>query len=225
MHTRSGFKMAGAAAILSVGLVGCGLFGGHPAAASHSSARHHDRVRSRRHDQGASPSTAASSSPLTPVTTSASSTAGGSAPDSGPASPPPPPNAGAYSELIITKVSASNDGTGSASGHTENVLLVNLTIQNPSTGNVELALNDFAVVPVGGPYAYSWNDYDTSGLSQGNSLFWPVDAQNPNTNPVTILSGSSASGAVTVQVPSASRYEIVWGSPSSDQVAATFSPP
>ncbi|MGC8488366.1 MAG: hypothetical protein ACP5QO_09145 [Clostridia bacterium] len=122
-------------------------------------------------------------------------------------------------------MSAVNEGTADASGHAENLLLVHLTVANPSTGTVELALNDFAVVPVGGPAAYSWNDYSTTGLSQGNSLFWPVDAQNPNTDPVYILSGGASSGAVTVQVPSASRYEIVWGSPASGQVAATFNAP
>ena len=101
-----------------------------------------------------------------------------------------------------------------------------MTVENPSTGTVGLVLNDFSVIPIGGPYSYSWNDYDTNGLSQSNSLFWPIDARTPNEDPLYILSGYSKTGAVTVQVPAASRYELVWGTPSAaGKVAATFNAP
>ncbi len=88
-----------------------------------------------------------------------------------------------------------------------------------------MQLNDFSVIPVGGPAAYSWNDYATTGLSSQNSLFWPIDAKAPNEDPTVILSGVQKVGAVTVQVPSASRYQIVWGAPSSGKIAATFNAP
>ncbi len=126
---------------------------------------------------------------------------------------------------MISHVAASNDGTATASGHSETVLKLTLTVNNPSTGTIELQLNDFSVIPVGGPAAYSWNDYDTAGLTSYNSLFWPIDARYPNEDPVVVLSGMQKTGAVTVQVPAASHYQIVWGAPSSGKIAATFSAP
>jgi hypothetical protein len=90
---------------------------------------------------------------------------------------------------------------------------------------VALQLNDFSVIPVGGAATYSWNDYATAGLTQENSLFWPIDASAPAADPRYIQSGTRVTGSVTVQVPPASQYEIVWGTPNSGQVAATFNAP
>lgn len=139
--------------------------------------------------------------------------------------PPLPPNAGSFSELKVSVLHVTPDGTASSSGHSEVVYLLQLRVQNPSSGNVSLALNDFSAIPVAGSYAYSWNDYASAGLSSTNSLFpWPVSPKTPAADTRYVFSGNAITGDVTVEVPGGhSQYELVWGT-SNQEVATTFVP-
>lgn len=123
-------------------------------------------------------------------------------------------------------VGVKADGTASTSGVSEAVYLVTITVHNPTSGVVNLYLNDFSAVKPGGPFKYSWNDYVTSGLSSQNSLFpWPVHPSTPASNMRYVFPGNSITGAVTVEVPAgSSQYQMVWGAPNSGSIAATFTP-
>jgi hypothetical protein len=221
--TRRHIAFLGITLILGSAVSGCGWFGTAQAVHPHVASRPHRKAPPSSSPSSAPVSTSAPSSTSTASSTPAP-TASSSAPPSSQA-PPPPPNAGPFTTLKIESVTVTRDGVANASGKTEPVLLLTLTILNPSSGIVALQLNDFSVVPAGGPYQYSWNDYDPTGLTASNSLFWPIDPTTPTADPRYILSGTRVTGSVTVQVPSAASYDIVWGTPTSDNVAATFQAP
>jgi hypothetical protein len=200
-------------------LAGCGFFGSAPSTSPpthhHHTPVHHDHHRaptpSRHHHHGGT------TQPPSGGTTGAGSTTY--------PTPPPPPNVGSYQSLEVQVLGVTRLGTAKDSGKPLPVYALKLQIYNPTPAIIMLALNDLAVVPVGGPPAYSWNDYNTTGLTKTTSLFWPLgNPANPSATFIDVNAGSRVTGLLNVEVPVASRYNVVWGAPSSGQVAATFSP-
>jgi hypothetical protein len=196
----------GAAALgglLAVILGGCGLqtAAQHPGHASH---RHHVHGRSGRSGH--------------------SGTGSGAGTGTGDSSPPPP-NTGSYQDLSLSVIGARLLGTAKQDGAALDVYQLKLQVYNSTPAIIVLALDDFSVEPAGGPTNYSWNDLTTTGLTASTSLFWPVAAPaTPASVTATINAGATVTGLVNVEVPAASSYDVVWGAPSSGDVATTFTP-
>lgn len=139
---------------------------------------------------------------------------------------PLPPGAGSYTGLKAHVDSVVAEGTALINGHTLSVYRVRLTVTNPTSALVILALNDVTASPLGQTPSYSWNDEVTTGLSSANSLFpYPLTPQSPQSTTVNIFPGQSVTGDVTVAVPRASSYAVSWWEQgSSGPILATFTP-
>lgn len=136
---------------------------------------------------------------------------------------PPPPNAGAYSDLILKVNQVTSEGTAASSGRSLSLLRLKVTVTDPTSSMIALSMNDFAVMPSGQTgYVSSWNDYTTKGLTSSNTLFpFPFSPKSPQSYTILTRTGVSVTGDITVQVPNASQYRIVWAS-SHGKVAAQF---
>ncbi|MHB1610844.1 MAG: hypothetical protein ACYCT0_04040 [Sulfobacillus sp.] len=163
-----------------------------------------------------SPSSSSPSPTVAPATSSAPTTT---------ESAPVPPGAGPYTDLGIHVTSVVNEGHATSSGASLSLYRIGLSVYNPTSSVVSLALNDFTVV-VPGSTAYSWNDYATNGLSAGTSFFsYPIDASAPGSDVVHVFPDQTHTGEVTIQVPSASQYVLIWNTGATSPVPeATFKP-
>ncbi|MCY0881123.1 MAG: hypothetical protein OWS74_03930, partial [Firmicutes bacterium] len=145
-------------------------------------------------------------------------------PPSKEATPPAPPGAGPYSSLQMSASNVQIIGTATSSGHTLDLVKMQLHFANPTSGIIQLALNDFEVIVPGQP-AYSWNDYADTSLTASTSLFsLPVTASVPASAVVDVFPGQSTSGYVTVQVPSARTYDLVWSNDPSVPIETLTTP-
>ncbi len=87
---------------------------------------------------------------------------------------------------------------------------IGISVYNPTSSVVTLALNDFTVDPFGST-AYSWNDYVTTGISSGTSLFpYPLDPDRPGATTINVFPDATDKGYVTIQVAPASQYQLIW---------------
>jgi hypothetical protein len=146
-------------------------------------------------------------------------------PGGGNVNPPPPPNVGNYQDLIATVLSVTSLGTADDSGKALPLYQLKIEVYNPTPAIIPLALNDLTVVPVGGADQYSWNDYQSTGLTAQTSLFWPIShPTDPTQVSIIVNAGSRVTGLLNVEVPAASHYDLVWGAPHSGDVAGTFTP-
>ncbi|MDA8192857.1 MAG: hypothetical protein M0Z53_02490 [Thermaerobacter sp.] len=126
-------------------------------------------------------------------------------------------------ELHVTVAGVTREGTATASGKSLNLYLVRFSIENPTSAMISLTLNDVTAVPAGQSYSYSWNDYASTGLSSGTSLFpYPLTPKTPSSTVLNIFPAQTVSGDITVQVPAASSYQVKWGDSDSATVVATF---
>ncbi len=175
-------------------------------------------------------STVPSSSPSPSSTSSAPTTSSTpsittSAAPTNTETPPVPPGAGAYTSLGIHVTSVTAEGTSTSSGKNLAVYRIGLSLYNPTSSVVTLTLNDFTVDPTGST-AYSWNDYVTTGISSGTSLFpYPLHPEHPGASTINVFPDATDKGYVTIQVSAASRYQLTWNTGStSPQPQASFKP-
>ncbi len=160
----------------------------------------------------------------TPVSSSSSPSAHVSPTAKSPSvSTPAPPQAGVFTAMTIRVSHIATEGQQTQNGVSLNVLALTVTIANPTSAMIPLHLNDFTVEKQGAAhYAYSNNDVSAAGLTSSTSLFTlPVDATHPGSVTMYIQPGSSNTGVVTVEVPPASAYQVLWAGRSTP--AATFS--
>lgn len=162
-----------------------------------------------------------SSSPSASVTPTITT----SAPPSTTETAPVPPGAGAYTSLGIHVTSVTNEGTATSSGKSLTVYRIGISVYNPTSSVVTLALNDFTVDPSGSS-AYSWNDYVTTGMSSSTSLFpYPLDPDRPAATAINVFPDATNKGYVTIQVASASQYQLLWNTgATSPKPEASFKP-
>ncbi len=200
MYGRNRFILFGVALSLIVpGLVaGCGTLASTSTPTFSGSTTSHSSVPSSR--------AASSSHHTTPP-----------APDS-----PTPPQAGVYSEMTIQVAQVAADGPHTINGRTLNAYTLSVSIHNPTSAMIPLALNDFSVEPwASQTYFYSHNDV-LRDHSMTPSLFpVPIKSSNPSSVVRYIQPGSSVTGDITVMVPPSPRYQVIWGG--STKAAATFS--
>ncbi|WP_028962880.1 hypothetical protein [Sulfobacillus thermosulfidooxidans] len=137
-------------------------------------------------------------------------------------STPAPPQAGVYSEMTIAVTHVIAEGHETVNGQSMNVYALTVTIHNPTSALIPLALNDFSVEPLhASAYTYSYNDVMHAPLTASSSLFpLPVDSSSPSSVVRYIQPGSAVSGTITVMVAPSSAYQIVWGG--TTKVATTF---
>lgn len=190
-------------------LAGCGF---HQAAAPRpaNTLHHHGSVSSTAPSPSPSPSPSLQgSSPSASSTPSPSLSQSSPAPAEQSVAAPPPPGAGSYTSLKVSVLGATPEGESSASGHLLSVYRLTLQVENPTSGMIGLALNDFSVQS--GPLAYAWNDYAAKGLTAGNSLFaFPLTPQSPASDVTQIIPGRPLTADITVQVPPAAAYQLDW---------------
>lgn len=217
------------ALVLSTGgllLAGCGSpshqSSGKPPHSSHSHSKTSSTpsVTSSTSSSPSSPSgsgTPTSSSTSPSITNLQSSTVS--------ASPPAPPGAGSYSELQVKLDSVQPEGTATTTGTPLNLYLLKITVTNPTSSVISIALNDFTVSPLSHPGTYSWNDYVTTGITSSNSLFpFPLYPRSPRATVLNAFPSQSYTGLVTIQVPSASKYGLMWNQSGTTNALATFTP-
>jgi hypothetical protein len=209
-----------AGSMVAVSLAGCGLF-----SASAPPPHHPARTAKSAKRSGATKKTGPSGGKKAKGTTGKGNTGGSGSTGSGTGGgSAPPPGPGNYSGLTVQVVAMTQVGTATTSGTRLPVWLIRLSVTNPTTAMVPLELNDFSVVPVGAAGTYSYNDSAAAALTSANSLFWPIDVQDPGAHPAFIPSGATVTGDVTVEVKSAAQYRWVWGSPATGTTATTFQP-
>ncbi len=204
-------------------LAGCGFHSASPA---------HHKPHVLRSSSSVSPSTAPSPSPSTQPSSSPSVTPSSSSPTTSQSktspspsqTPPPPPGAGSYRELRIFVQHAQPEGTRMVNGQRLNIYLLTLKVENPTSGMIGLALDDVSVQA--NHRLYSWNDFSLTGLTKSNSLFgYPPTPKDPDGDVTQILPGRPLTGDITVQVPSASQYQLVFnGTSTPTSSGAAFSP-
>ncbi|POB10312.1 hypothetical protein CO251_10185 [Sulfobacillus sp. hq2] len=186
---------------LPLALAGCGFH--HAASAPNTS-----RPKTLR-QTSPSPSPSPSASPSPSQTPSSPSTSSSSSPATQSVQAPPPPGAGPYTGLKVAVVAAVPEGTSTVSGQRLNVYRLTVTVDNPTSGIIGLALDDLAVDANGASYA--WNDYVQQGLTASNSLFaFPLTPKSPASDVTQILPGRPLTAELTIQAPSASQYVLVW---------------
>ncbi len=212
------FAMAGISALI---LAGCGTQSATPKSPpskslspAASSSVSPSSSPSQSPSQSPSPSSTSPSPSITPSTSSTPATS---------QTAPVPPGAGPYTDLSIHVVNVTPEGQASSSGTPLSLYLVKLSVYNPTSSLVALALNDFAVVTVGST-AYSWNDYATTGITSTTSFFpFPIHASVPGSDTVNIFPDQTHTGYVTVQVPTATHYDLIWNTGATTPVpGATF---
>ncbi|WP_053958998.1 hypothetical protein [Sulfobacillus thermosulfidooxidans] len=199
---------------LGIGLLaGCGQQSATPSTATFGAST--AKTPSPPSSRSAAP---ASATPVSPKPSQASDTTTMTIP-----STPIPPQAGVYSEMTIQVSHAVAEGHAMVNGQSVNVYALTVSIHNPTSAMIPLALNDFSVEPLhASAYTYSYNDVMHSPLTASSSLFpLPVDSSSPSSVVRYIQPGSNISGTITVMVPPSSAYQIVWGDSSTP--AATFS--
>jgi hypothetical protein len=127
--------------------------------------------------------------------------------------------------LSIHVVNVTPEGQASSSGAPLSLYLIKLSVYNPTSSLVSLALNDFTVVTAGST-AYSWNDYVTTGITATTSFFpFPIHASVPGSDTVNIFPDQTHTGYVTIQVPTAAHYDLIWNTGATTPVPeATFTP-
>ncbi|PSR34408.1 MAG: hypothetical protein C7B46_05690 [Sulfobacillus benefaciens] len=212
------FAMAGISALI---LTGCGTQAATPKSSpskSVSPAASSSVSPSSSPSQSPSPSPGPSSSSpsITPSTSSSPTTS---------QTAPVPPGAGPYTDLSIHVVNVTPEGKASSSGTPLSLYLIKLSVYNPTSSLVSLALNDFTVVTAGST-AYSWNDYVTTGITGTTSFFpFPIHASVPGSDTVNIFPDQTHTGYVTIQVPAADHYDLIWNTGATTPVPeATFTP-
>ncbi len=190
-------------------LAGCGF---HQAAAPRpaDTPHHHGSVSSTAPSPSPSPSPSLQgSSPSASSSPAPSLSQSSPAPAEQSVAAPPPPGAGSYTSLKVSVLGATPEGESSASGHLLSVYRLTLQVENPTSGMIGLALNDFSVQS--GHSAYAWNDYAAKGLTAGNSLFaFPLTPQSPASDVTQIIPGRPLTADITVQVPAAAAYQLDW---------------
>lgn len=224
MPNRSVLRTLSFMTIAGLILAGCGTQAAPKTnAVTHTPAPQSPSPSSSSPSSSSAPSSSApSTSPSSP---SASPTITTSAPATSTQTPPVPAGAGAYTSLGVHVTSVTSEGTATSSGKRLNVYRIGVSVYNPTSSVVTLALNDFTVDPRGST-AYSWNDYVTTGLSSATSLFpYPLDPDRPGATTLNVFPDASKSGYVTIQVPTASQYQLTWNTGStSPQPEASFKP-
>lgn len=201
-------------------LAGCGT-----QAAPKTNAAAHTPAPQRTSPSASSTAPSPSTTSPSPSSPSASPTITTSAPVTSTETPPVPAGAGAYTSLGVHVTSVTSEGTATSSGKRLNLYRIGVSVYNPTSSVVTLALNDFTVDPAGST-AYSWNDYVTTGVSSSTSLFpYPLDPDRPGATTLNVFPDATKSGYVTVEVPSASQYQLTWNTGStSPQPEASFKP-
>ncbi len=219
MANRSMLRSLPLMTIAALILAGCGT----QAAPKTNAVAHTPAPQSTSPSPSSTPSpSATSTSPSSPSTSPTITT---SAPATSVQTPPVPAGAGAYTSLGIHVTSVTSEGTSTSSGQRLNVYRIGVSVYNPTSSVVTLALNDFTVDPPGST-VYSWNDYVTTGMSSGTSLFpYPLDPDRPGATTLNVFPDATKSGYVTIEVATANQYQLTWNTGStSPQPEASFTP-